>query len=375
MGPLKNIKIIEMAGIGPAPLCGMLLADMGAQIITIHRVSQADPDNVEIHERGKKSIALNLKTEQGLDIAKKLINSSDALIEGFRPGVMERLGLGPDECLSENPKLVYGRMTGWGQTGPLSQAAGHDINYIALTGALHCIGNKGEKPTVPLNLVGDNGGGALFLAFGLMCGIIEAQQSGIGQVVDTAMTEGASSLMTLFYSLYNKGAWVDERGSNFLDGAAPFYNTYETKDSKYISLGPLEPQFYQEFVELAELDKDVFSAQYNETSWPKMTKALTEVFLKKTRDEWCDILEGTDACFAPILSLSEAPHHPHNKSRESFVEINGKWQPAPAPRFSVTQAQTPTAPVAIGSSTVDVLMDLGYSEHECNEFKNNGILT
>lgn len=375
MGPLAGLNVVEMAGLGPAPLCGMLLADLGANVVTIQRRSNNNVEDVEFHERGKQSIALNLKSEEGLKIAMQLIEKADALIEGFRPGVMERLGLGPDVCLEKNPKIVFGRMTGWGQTGPLSQAAGHDINYIALTGALHAIGPKDGKPVVPLNLVGDNGGGALYLAFGVMCGVFEAQRSGKGQVVDAAMIEGASSLMTLFYSHMAKGKWQDQRGVNLLDGGTPFYDTYETKDGKYISLGPLEPQFYTEFVERAQLDKDLFGNQVDVKKWPQMADTLTEVFKQKTRDEWCDILEGTDACFAPILSMKEAPKHPHNVERETFIEIDGHVHPAPAPKFSRTAPAKPQGATVHGAATDDVLKTLGYSQEECDALREQGVLT
>jgi alpha-methylacyl-CoA racemase len=340
MGPLEGIRIVEFAGIGPGPFAAMLFADMGADVIRIDRKGGRPPSQMEIYLRGRKTIALDLKKPEAVEAALKLIEKADALIEGFRPGVMERLGIGPDVCLKQNPKLVYGRMTGWGQTGPLANAAGHDINYIALTGALHAMGNSGQKPVPPLNLVGDFGGGALYLAFGIACGIIEAKKSGKGQVVDAAMTDGAASLMTMFYGMAAAGIWQDRRGSNMLDSGAHFYDTYETKDGKFVAIGSIEPQFYKELMDKTGITDHAFMAQMDRNAWPDLKVKLSAVIKTKTRDEWDTIMLGSDVCYAPVLSLSEAPKHPHNKARETFVDVGGVIQPAPAPRFSRTAPET-----------------------------------
>lgn len=376
MGPLAGLKIIEMAGLGPAPFCSMLLADLGAEVIAIHKRSDTNVDAIELHERGKQTIALNLKTSEGIAIVLSLIESADVLIEGFRPGVMERLGLGPEVCFEKNPKLIYGRMTGWGQSGPLAHSAGHDINYISLTGALHSIGPKDGKPVVPLNLVGDYGGGALYLALGIMSALFEAQKSGKGQVVDAAMTDGSASLMMLFYAMMNRNEWNPrQRESNLLDGGTPFYNTYETQDGKYISIGCLESQFYELLVTLLELDDPAFNNQIDIKAWPDMAQALTKLFKTKTREQWCELLEGTDVCFAPILDMQEATQHPHNVARETYISLNGKIQPAPAPKFSRTQPETPQPVTAIGAATCSLLKNLGYSDSDIQTFKNNNIIT
>ena len=339
MGPLKGIKIVEFAGIGPGPFAAMLLSDMGAEVIRIDRKGGRIPGKTEITYRGRPAVMLDLKKPEAVETALKLIGQADAVIEGFRPGVMERLGLGPDVCLKRNPKIVYGRMTGWGQTGPLALAAGHDINYIALTGALHAIGNAGGKPVPPLNLVGDFGGGALYLAFGVVCGILEAQKSGKGQVVDTAMTDGAASLMSMFYGMIAGGNWSDERGQNLLDSGAHFYDTYETKDGKHIALGSIEPQFYRELLEKTGIDDPAFEEQLKHGGWPALKTKLAATIKTRTRDEWDAIMLGSDVCYAPVLSLAEAPKHPHNVARKTFVEVAGVVQPAPAPRFSRTEPQ------------------------------------
>ncbi|MGN6514987.1 MAG: CaiB/BaiF CoA transferase family protein [Rhizomicrobium sp.] len=346
MGPLEGIRIVEFAGIGPGPFAAMLFADMGADVIRIDRKGGRAPSQTEIYLRGRKTVALDLKKPEAVEASLKLIEKADALIEGFRPGVMERLGLGPDICLKRNPKLVYGRMTGWGQTGPLASAAGHDINYIALSGALHAIGNNGPKPVPPLNLVGDFGGGALYLAFGIACGIIEAKRSGKGQVVDAAMTDGAASLMTMFYGMSASGFWQDKRGVNMLDSGTHFYDTYETKDGKFVALGSIEPQFYKELMEKTGITDPAFTAQMDRNAWPALKEKLAAVIKSKTRDEWDAIMLGSDVCYAPVLSLAEAPKHPHNVARQTFVEVGGVTQPAPAPRFSRTAPEvTPVKPV------------------------------
>jgi alpha-methylacyl-CoA racemase len=364
MGPLDGVKIVELAGIGPGPFCGMLLSDMGAEVIRVDRVSSRTHSTQDVLTRGRRSIAVDLKNPQGVAAVLKLCEGADALFEGFRPGVTERLGLGPDECMARNGALVYGRMTGWGQEGPIAHAAGHDINYISLAGALHGIGERGGKPVPPLNLIGDFGGGGMVLAFGLVCGILEARQSGKGQVVDTAMVDGAATLMAMFFAMHSNGSYVDERGSNMLDGGAHFYGTYETSDGKYISLGSIEPQFYALLLEKTGLDKDEFGEQMERGRWEEYKGKLTAVFKTKTRDEWCDIMEGSDVCFAPVLSIPEAVAHPHNQARNSFVDIEGVVQPAPAPRFSRTSPEIRNGSRAPGADTRAVLTDFGFSESE-----------
>jgi alpha-methylacyl-CoA racemase len=369
------LRVIELQGIGPAPFCGMLFADLGAQVISIGRNSSPADRTALISERGKLSIALNLKAPAGVDVALKLCENSDVLIEGFRPGVTERLGIGPEPCMARNPRLVYGRMTGWGQTGPLSKAAGHDINYISLSGALHAIGRAGERPVPPLNLVGDFGGGAMFLAFGVLSAVFEAKRSGIGQVVDVSMVEGSAALMHMMHAMKAQGQWMDARGSNLLDGAAHFYDTYETADGKYISIGALEPEFYRLLVKLTAVDAEEFSTHLDRTHWPALRERLAAVIKQKTRDEWCAIMEGTDACVAPVLSMSEAPLHPHNQARGTFIDVAGISQPAPVPRFSRTQPKIPAAASAAGSDTRTVLRAAGFSESQIQSLYECGALT
>jgi alpha-methylacyl-CoA racemase len=372
MGPLQGIKVVEFAGIGPGPFTAMLLSDMGADVVRIDRKGGRTPSKGEITYRGRPAIALDIKKPEAVEAALKLIESADALIEGFRPGVMERNGLGPDVCLKRNPKLVYGRMTGWGQTGPLAMAAGHDINYIALTGALHGIGNHGKKPVPPLNLVGDFGGGALYMAFGVVCGLLEAKKSGKGQVIDTAMTDGASSLMAMFYGMSAMGAWKDERGQNLLDSGAHFYDTYETKDGKYIALGSIEPQFYKELLEKAGLSDPAFQAQMDRNAWPALKEKLTAAIKTKTRDEWDKAMLGSDVCYAPVLSLAEAPKHPHNVARKTFVEVDGVMQPAPAPRFSRTEPAIQSGPK--GADNEGTLKAWGFSADEVSKLQAAGAI-
>ena len=323
-GPLAGINIIEFAGIGPGPFCGMMLADQGATVTVLHRPGKA-PDPRLALSRSRKLVEIDLKSEEGIATARQLVKEADGLIEGFRPGVMERLGLGPDVLLGENPKLVYGRMTGWGQYGPLAAAAGHDINYISLSGALHAFGRAGDKPTPPINMVGDFGGGGMMLAFGMVSALLHAKTGGMGQVVDCAMTDGSATLMAMIYDFHNIGQWRDERGVNLLDTGAHFYDTYETADGKFISIGSIEPQFYAQ--------------------WPVLKEKLTDLFRTKTRTQWCELMEGTDICFAPVLSLTEAKEHPHNVERQTFVDVGGLQQPAPAPRYSVTVSDPPKRPV------------------------------
>ena len=362
MGPLKGVKIIEFAGIGPGPFCAMLLSDMGAEVLSIHRKGAMPSRGAsDILARGRRPIELDLKNPHAISVALALIEKADILIEGFRPQVMERLGLGADICLKHNPKLVYGRMTGWGQDGPLAQAAGHDINYIALTGLLHAVGRAGAKPAIPLNVAGDFGGGALYLAMGLCAALYEAKQSGKGQVVDAAMTDGSASLISMFYGMKASGIWQDERGANLIDGGAHFYDSYETSDGKYIALGSIEPQFYalmREKLGLAE-DKD-FDAQMERDQWQDLKAKITAIVKTKSREEWCQLMEGSDVCFAPILSLEEAPHHPHNRARKTFIEIEGVMQPNVAPRFSRTQSEIQSAPSS--SYDTQILHDWGIAE-------------
>ena len=339
MGPLSGFKVVEMPSIGPVPYAGMLLADMGADVVVLERDNNFLSSDKDINRRGKRALNLDLKSENGLNLAKSLVNAADIVLEGFRPGVMERLGLGPDEFNESNPKLIYGRMTGWGQTGPLAQTAGHDINYISLTGALHAMGTGDQPPTPPLNLVGDYGGGSLFLVMGVLAAVIERQNSGQGQVVDAAITDGTASLMSVIHSLSSIGQWSPRRESNLLDGGAYFYNSYATSDDKYVSIAALEPQFYAMLREHAGLDSDEFDKQFDPSKWPELKSKLTEIFKHKTRDEWCALLEGTDVCFAPVLDYTEAPDHHHMKARNTYINVDGITQPAPAPRFSRTQSE------------------------------------
>jgi alpha-methylacyl-CoA racemase len=379
-GPLDGIRIIEIAGIGPGPFAAMLLADMGAEVLRVDRsqaVRGGDPSKppADVLNRGRRSIGVDLKNPDGVQTVLKLVESADALIEGFRPGVTERLGIGPDDCLARNPKLVYGRMTGWGQEGPMAQAAGHDINYIALAGALEPIGRAGQPPLPPLNLVGDFGGGGMFLAFGVVCAILEAQRSGEGQVVDAAMVDGAAVLMSMFHGFSAIGMWTDERGTNLLDTGAHFYEVYETSDGKYVSVGSIEPQFYAELLRLTGLTDDPeFAQQHNRVNWPKLKGRLAEVFKTKTRDEWCSIMEGTDVCFAPVLSLKEAPKHPHITARNTFVDANGLTQPAPAPRFSRTPGEIQRPASHAGQHTDEALGEWGFAGDEIAKLREAGAI-
>jgi alpha-methylacyl-CoA racemase len=364
MGPLKGIKIIELAGIGPGPFCAMLLSDLGAEVIRVDRIENAGQKNAGALLRGRRSIAVDLKNPRGVATVLKLVDKADALLEGFRPGVTERMGLGPDVCLKRNPRLVYGRMTGWGQDGPMSQAAGHDINYIALTGALHSVQREGGPPVPPLNLVGDFGGGALYLAVGVLAALLEARSSGKGQVVDTSMVDGAAHLMMMFYEMRATGFWTDTPGTNLLDTGAPFYDAYETKDGKYVSLGSIEPKFYAELLRLSGLEKEELPPQMDRTQWPALKRRVAEVMRTKTREEWCRIMEGSDVCFGPVLTLAEAPKHRHNVARQTFIEVGGVVQPAPAPRFSRTQNDAPRPPAIPGENGAEILSDWGFSSDE-----------
>jgi alpha-methylacyl-CoA racemase len=363
-----------MKGLGPCPLAGQLLADLGADVILIDRKSgKADP--ADINNRSKRSIALNLKTDGGREAALRVIQTADILIEGFRPGVMEKLGLGPEDCHQVNPGLIIGRMTGWGQEGPLSQNAGHDINYLAITGALHAIGRKGEPPVPPLNLAADYAGGTMFLVFGVLAALHERQQSGRGQVVDAAMVDGVPALMGLIHSMLSKGQWQDQRESNLLDGGAPFYRCYETADGKHVSVGPLEPQFFEELVAKAGIDASQLSNQYDVSTWPERHEQYAEIFRQKTRDEWTAVFEGSDACVAPVLAFGEVLSHPHNAARQTFVEKDRVLQAAPAPRFDRTPASDIGTPPAPGADGDAVLSEAGFSEAEIAALKADGALT
>ncbi|UBM09497.1 CaiB/BaiF CoA transferase family protein [Cupriavidus metallidurans] len=358
MGPLAGIKIIELAGIGPGPMAAMLLADLGATVLRVERQEPVElgvkrPLEFNLLLRNRQAIALDLKDPAAIELVMDLIEHADGMIEGFRPGVTERLGLGPDACLARNPRLVYGRMTGWGQTGPLAHAAGHDINYIAMSGALNAIGRKGQPPSVPLALVGDFGGGAMFLAMGMLAAIIEARNSGKGQVVDAAIIDGAVALTTAIYGLHAAGLWDRERGSNVLDSGAPYYDVYQCKCGGYVSIGAIESRFYGDLVKRLDLDAAELGDQNDKASWPRAKAAVARAFQTRSRDEWCAELEGTDVCFAPVLSFDEAPRHPHFIGRESFIEVDGVVQPAPAPRFSRTPSVTPTGPQGASAATVD----------------------
>ena len=373
MGPLKGLKIIEMAGIGPGPFCGMVLADLGAKIIRVDRASAIGTGSKQdAANRGKKSIAVDLKSEEGVEVVLKLVETADAIFEGFRPGVMERLGLGPDVCSKRNERIVFGRMTGWGQEGPLANAAGHDINYISLTGALAAIGRPGSPPVPPLNLIGDFGGGGMLLALGLVAALLESKESKKGQVVDAAMTDGSALLMTMIYTMQSSGMWKTSMGSNLLDGGSHFYDTYECKDGKFISLGSIEPQFYALLCQIAELDESIFGNQMSRDSWPEQKEAIKKIILDKTRDEWCELMEGTDVCFAPVLDMSEAPKHPHNVERKTFIDLEGVTQPAPAPRFSRTEPEVVSSPSVVGEHTDEVLTSIGFSDEDINTLKTSG---
>ena len=377
MGPLAGIKIIEIAGIGPGPYGAMLLADLGADVIRVDRsgnVSGGDPATPpgDLLARGRRSVGIDLKNPEGVATVLDLVAGADAIIEGFRPGVMERLGLGPDVCLERNPRLVYARMTGWGQDGPYAHSAGHDINYIALAGALEPMGRAGQQPTPPINLIGDFGGGGMLLAFGVCAALLEARGSGQGQVIDAAMVDGAASLMTMTWSFRAMGIWADERGTNMLDTGAHFYDTYETADGKYVSIGSIEPPFYEELLRLTGLEGAELPSQHDKTQWPALKERFAEIFRQKTRDEWCALMEGTDVCFAPVLAMPEAPLHPHIAERGTFTEVAGITQPAPAPRFSRTPGSIERPPPHAGQHTNEILAEWGLSDDRVAELKASG---
>jgi alpha-methylacyl-CoA racemase len=376
MGPLDGLSVVEFAGIGPGPFCGMMLADMGADVIRIDRADGGglSSPGYDVLLRGRRSIVVDLKNPEGREVALRLVERSEALIEGYRPGVMERLGLGPEICLDRNPRLAYGRITGWGQEGPLAQSAGHDINYIALTGALHAIGLADSGPVPPLNLVGDFGGGGMLLAFGLVCAVLEARSTGVGQVVDAAMTDGAASLMAMIYGFRQSGLWTDERQANLLDGGAPFYATYRCADGKWIAVGALEPKFYARLLELLRLDDPALLQQHDPSIRQRLRQALADAFASRPRQEWMDALEGSDACVAPVLSLDEAPEHPHNAARQTFVTRDGVVQPAPAPRFSRSKPELDLPPPEPGQHTLEILAELGYAPERLEEMRISRIV-
>jgi alpha-methylacyl-CoA racemase len=373
-GPLQGFRIIELAGIGPGPFAGMMLADMGAEVLRVDRAGSVRDDGAiprhDVLGRGRKSVGVDLKHADGREAVLRLVAEADGLIEGFRPGVTERLGLGPDDCLARNPRLVYGRMTGWGQDGPYAQTAGHDINYIALSGTLAMIGRQGERPLPPLNLVGDFGGGGMMLAFGVVCGLLEATRSGQGQVIDAAMVDGAALLAAMMHGFRAGGGWNDERGTNLLDTGAWFYEVYETADGKHISLGSIEPQFLQEMLQITGFADP--PAQMDRSAWADAKERLAAHIRTKTRDEWCALLEGTDACFAPVLGPGEAPEHPHNRHRGTFTEVEGVVQPAPAPRFSRTPPAIAGPPTRPGQHTEEALQAWGFSASEVAKLRDSG---
>lgn len=384
MGPLAGLRIVEFAGIGPGPFCGMLLADLGADVLLVERrVPNANTAGVSffnlgrfaIHHRGKQAIALDLKKPEGTAAALRLIERADALIEGFRPGVMERMGLGPEACAARNPRLVYGRMTGWGQTGPLAKAAGHDINYLAISGALSLGARPGGPPWAPPTLVGDMGGGGLLLAFGILAALLEARQSGQGQVVDAAIAEGAALLTSIIGSLKAASIWSERPGTNVLDSGAPFYDTYECADGKWIALGAIEPQFFAELLKKCGLPSEEFGAQFDVTQWQRQKDLMTKLVASRSRDDWCKLLEGTDACFAPVLGIDEAPMHDHNRARGSFVEVDGVVQPAPAPRFARTPSMVRSPPPVPGTPIDEVLADWGFTCDEVAAVRGSGGLS
>ncbi|MGH9212972.1 MAG: CaiB/BaiF CoA transferase family protein [Acidimicrobiales bacterium] len=377
MGPLGGLKVIEIAGIGPAPFCGMMLADLGADVVRVDRAQNVQggdpalPPN-DLLNRGRRSIGVDLKNPEGAAVVLDLAAGADVLIEGFRPGVAERLGIGPDACHARNPALVYGRMTGWGQDGPYAPAAGHDINYIALAGTLEPLGRSGGPPTPPMNLIGDFGGGGMLLAFGVLAGVYEAQRSGQGQVVDAAMVDGSAALMTMVHSFVAMGMWSEQRGTNMLDTGAHFYDVYETSDGKYVSVGAIEPQFYAALLAGLGLDGDDLGYQHDRTQWPALKERFAAIFKSRTRDEWTAVFDGADACVAPVLTISEAVAHPHNAERGTFTEVAGVTQPAPAPRFDRTPGAISSPPPHAGQHTVEVLREAGLDDDRIAKLRTVG---
>jgi alpha-methylacyl-CoA racemase len=379
MGPLQGIRVIELAGIGPGPFCGMLLADLGADVVLVDRKGGALPfgaqPKFDLTRRGKRSIALDLKQPGAAEVVLRLVEQADALVEGFRPGVMERLGLGPEVCLARNPRLVFGRLTGWGQHGPLAQSAGHDINYVALSGILNHGGHRDSAPSIPPTVVGDIGGGAMFMALGLVSGILRARETGEGQVIDGAITDGCSVMSMLVQGLRAQRLWVDRRQSNALDGGAHWYDCYQCADGEWVSVGALEPQFYQLLLQKCGLAGQGFEqAQFDVANWPALKEKFAAVFLRRTRAEWCELLEGTDVCFAPVLSLAEAQQHPHNRARNAYLDVGGITQPAPAPRFSATPAEVRSPPAVVGADTAALLESVGYAVEEIAALTGAGVV-
>jgi alpha-methylacyl-CoA racemase len=379
MGPLDGIKVIEIAGIGPGPFCAMVLADLGAEVIRVDRAGQVADEmpegpGLELLNRGRKSIGVDLKNPDGVETILRLAESADAIIEGFRPGVAERLGIGPEVCLERNPRLIYGRMTGWGQTGSYASMAGHDINYIALAGVLGTIGREGEAPLPPINLIGDFGGGGMLLALGVCAALVETAKSGQGQVIDAAMTDGSALLATMVHSFIAMGIWNPERGTNMLDTGAPFYDAYECADGEYVSIGSIEPQFYAELMRLTGLENEDMPRQMDRGNWAANKAKIAETIKSKTRDEWVELMEGSDVCFAPVLSPQEAYVHPHNVERETFVEVAGVMQPAPAPRFSRTPGEISSPPPHAGQHTDEVLGAWGFSTDELGSLHESGAI-
>jgi alpha-methylacyl-CoA racemase len=374
MGPLAGVRVVELAGIGPGPFCAMLLADLGAEVLRVDRPAAARTGWPTVLARGRRSVAVDLKHPDGAGVVLDLVAAADALVEGFRPGVAERLGIGPDACLARNPRLVYGRVTGWGQEGPWRQAAGHDIDYIALAGALHPVGPAGGPPVPPLNLVGDFGGGGMLLAFGVVAALLERGRSGAGQVVDAAMVDGAALLTTQFHELLAAGLWHERRGSNLLDGGAPFYGVYETADGRHLAVGALEPQFYAELLRRLGLDAGDLPDQLDRDGWPLLRERLAALFRTRTLDEWSELLAGTDACVAPVLGLGEAPAHPHNRARGTFVDVGGVVQPAPAPRFGRTPCDPPTPAAHPGEHTDQALTDWGVPAERVARLRATGAI-
>jgi alpha-methylacyl-CoA racemase len=376
MGPLNGYTVIELSGIGPAPMAGMILADMGAEVIRVERAGAWNPLQAkDVSFRGKKSVVINLKDPRGVETLLQMVENADVLIDPYRPGVCEKLGVGPDSCLARNPKLIFGRMTGWGQEGPLAQAAGHDINYISITGALYATGRKDQKPVPPLNLVGDMGGGGMLLVNGILAALLETGNSGQGQIIDAAMVDGAAQLMWMFHGFQALGGWDEtQRESNMLDGAAHFYDTYECADGEYVSIGSIEPQFYALLIEKAGLDPQEFADQQNKELWPQMKESLAQVIKGKTQAEWCDLMEGSDVCFAPVLNFMDAPKHPANVARNTYVEVDGITQPAPAPRFSRTPSEVRHGTHALGADTNETLSAMGFGEQDIASLREAGVI-
>jgi alpha-methylacyl-CoA racemase len=375
MGPLAGVRVVELGGMGPTPFCAMLLADLGAEVVRVDRPGEVGGAvNDRVLRRGRRSIAVDLKQQDGLDLLLRLVERSDVLLEGFRPGVAERLGFGPDECLARNPRLVYGRMTGWGQEGPMAQVAGHDVNYIALSGVLGALGRADAPPAPPLALLGDFGGGGMLLAFGIAAALVQRATSGAGQVIDAAMVDGSALLMSMFFGLHSLGAWEDRREANLLDGGAYFYDTYRTKDDLYLAVGAIEPQFHAQLVAGLGLDAGDFEGQADRDQWAQRKKAVADAVAARTRDEWAEAFGDSDACVAPVLTLAEAPQHPHNASRGTFVTVDGVVQAAPAPRFSTTPCATPSGWARPGAATAEIATELGVGAAELDRLVDAGVL-